>query len=412
MPDVDRLARAAQTALAFVQAQPGVIEAEVFVADNRSLVTRLNYTSHIPCNGVEEPKSTETYGIGLQASFESPDGVLLGFGSEPSDLSTAGVARALEKARGGAVERSGVPLAAQAGTGAGASSPTITIPPSSPSTTRSSWRPDGRCSREVSGGFLASSRLAELAASDEELRQTRPDPGRRRHHPAGVHGHRLERHARAADRRVDASHELRHRHDRDARCQGLRMVHGHAARRSHRRGGGGGGATGRRGHGRRARAQRGLHGDLRPPARDRSHDQPRRTVLPGGILLRFEHAVSGQARQAGRLSPALHLRRRRPARAHGLQGHHVRGTAHRAHRSDPGRRARGRAHLLVRRAASAPRSRDQGEARGGRSGGRRPPSSRAMDSVPAPAAAPSTRSPRPPPPTSWSKAPTRCRWRN
>ena len=64
MPGVDRLARAAHDGLAFVRAQPRVIEAEVFVADNRSLLTRLNYTSHIPCNGVEEPKSTETYGIG------------------------------------------------------------------------------------------------------------------------------------------------------------------------------------------------------------------------------------------------------------------------------------------------------------------------------------------------------------
>jgi PmbA protein len=89
MPDVDRLARAAHDGLAFVQAQPGVIEAEVFVADNRSLLTRLNYTSHIPCNGVEEPKSTETYGIGLQVSFESPDGVL--WVSAPSSaISTAG----------------------------------------------------------------------------------------------------------------------------------------------------------------------------------------------------------------------------------------------------------------------------------------------------------------------------------
>ena len=103
MPDVARLARAAREGLALVQAQAGVVEAEVFVADNRSLLTRLNYTSHIPCNGVEEPKSTETYGIGIQASFDSPDGVLVGFGSEFSDLSPAGVARALDKARRGAV---------------------------------------------------------------------------------------------------------------------------------------------------------------------------------------------------------------------------------------------------------------------------------------------------------------------
>jgi hypothetical protein len=30
---------------------------EVFAAANRSLLARLHYTSHIPCNGVEEPKT-------------------------------------------------------------------------------------------------------------------------------------------------------------------------------------------------------------------------------------------------------------------------------------------------------------------------------------------------------------------
>src|SRR5438093_13474587 len=103
MADVGRLARAAHDGLTFVQTQSGVIEAEVFAADNRTLLTRLNYTSHIPCNGVEEPKSAETYGIGIQVALDSPEGILLGFGSEPSDLSIAGVARALAKARQGAV---------------------------------------------------------------------------------------------------------------------------------------------------------------------------------------------------------------------------------------------------------------------------------------------------------------------
>src|SRR5262249_44643736 len=87
----------------YLAAQPGVREAEVFASSNRSLLARLNYTSHIACNGVEEPKSTETHGLGIQAVFESPDGPLLGFGSEPSDLSVHGVERALDKARRAAV---------------------------------------------------------------------------------------------------------------------------------------------------------------------------------------------------------------------------------------------------------------------------------------------------------------------
>ena len=99
------LERAVEEALALLAAEPGIREAEVFAAANRSLVTRLNYTSHIPCNGVEEPKSTEMSGLGLQVVFESESdgGPLVGFGSEPSDFGEAGVRRALDKAKRSAV---------------------------------------------------------------------------------------------------------------------------------------------------------------------------------------------------------------------------------------------------------------------------------------------------------------------
>ena len=102
---IAELKRAAEAALALVSAAAGIREAEVFAAANRSLLTRLNYTSHIPCNGVEEPKSTEMSGLGLQVVFESgaDAGPLIGFGSEPSDFGEAGVRRALDKARRSAV---------------------------------------------------------------------------------------------------------------------------------------------------------------------------------------------------------------------------------------------------------------------------------------------------------------------
>ena len=57
------LARAVREGLALAREAPGVREAEVFAAANGALLTRLNYTSHIPCNGVEEPKSTEAHGL-------------------------------------------------------------------------------------------------------------------------------------------------------------------------------------------------------------------------------------------------------------------------------------------------------------------------------------------------------------
>jgi len=98
------LARAVGEARARLSAVPGVREVEVFASSNRSLLTRLNYTSHIACNGVEEPKSTEMSGLGVQAVFDGSEGrPLLGFGSEPSDLSPQGALRALDKARRAAV---------------------------------------------------------------------------------------------------------------------------------------------------------------------------------------------------------------------------------------------------------------------------------------------------------------------
>ena len=85
----------------------------MFAAFNRSLLTRLNYTSHIPCNGVEEPKSTEMAGLGVQAVFDGPDGrPLIGFGSEPSDLTPDGCPAGAREGAAGRGARSGVPLAA------------------------------------------------------------------------------------------------------------------------------------------------------------------------------------------------------------------------------------------------------------------------------------------------------------
>src|SRR5262245_20210678 len=163
------LARAARAAFAYAQAQPGVREVEVFVAANASLLTRLCYTSHIPCNGVEEPKSTESRGIGIQAVFESPEGPLLGFGSEPADLGERGAERALAKARAAAVRDPEF----------------VSLPRPRPEPRTLFDYDDSRLMslddaslveagwKIVGGGlraFTASSRLAELAGGDQGLR--------------------------------------------------------------------------------------------------------------------------------------------------------------------------------------------------------------------------------------------------
>jgi len=97
------LGRTATEGLALIRAMEDVTEAEIFVAANATLVARIHFSSHIPCNGVEEPKSLESAGVGVQAVFRTPDGLRVGYGSEPNDLTPEGVRRAVAKARQAAV---------------------------------------------------------------------------------------------------------------------------------------------------------------------------------------------------------------------------------------------------------------------------------------------------------------------
>ena len=102
MQSISKLRAATADALEYVSAQPDV---EVFASADANLTVRLNYTSHIPSNGVEEPKSAESFGMGLRVVFRpGPDGERrTGFGSEPNDLSLEGARSALHKARARAV---------------------------------------------------------------------------------------------------------------------------------------------------------------------------------------------------------------------------------------------------------------------------------------------------------------------
>jgi PmbA protein len=170
MRTVDELARASVEALALVARQTDIREAEVFVSANSAVLTRLNYTSHIPCNGVEEPKSTESYGLGIQAVFDTPEGRRIGFGSEPSDLSLAGAERALVKARRAAVvDPEFVSLPSPVGasrTLADYHDPRL-MALDDAGLVEAGWKITGGALRT----FGASGRLAELAHDDEGLRR-------------------------------------------------------------------------------------------------------------------------------------------------------------------------------------------------------------------------------------------------
>jgi hypothetical protein len=168
MLPVTALATAARDGLALMQAAPDVREAEVFVAANGVLLARLNYTSHIPCNGVEEPKSTESHGIGAQVVFAGPDGITIGFGYEPGDITREGARRALDKARRAAVTDPDFTSLPRPGgetrTLADYHDPRL-MDVSDRALVEAGWK----VLRGALGTFAASSRLADLAASEGAL---------------------------------------------------------------------------------------------------------------------------------------------------------------------------------------------------------------------------------------------------
>jgi PmbA protein len=101
--EVKDLEQSVTEAISFLRTRAEVKSAVAFASANNRLWTRLNYTSHIPSNGVEEPKSTGDYGIGIQIVMDSPEGKKVGFGSEERDLSVEGAKLAFAKAKQGAV---------------------------------------------------------------------------------------------------------------------------------------------------------------------------------------------------------------------------------------------------------------------------------------------------------------------
>ena len=103
MKNLKELEQSVQEAIAFLKTQPEIKSALAFASANNRLLTRLNYTSHIPCNGLEEPKSTADHGIGIQIVMDGPDGKMTGYGSEARDLSLNGIKLALEKAKQGTI---------------------------------------------------------------------------------------------------------------------------------------------------------------------------------------------------------------------------------------------------------------------------------------------------------------------
>ena len=98
-----RLTKAVGEALAHLRSLPDVLEVEAYACRSARLTVRLNYTSHMPCHGVEESKSEEEAGVAVRALFQTPEGSRVGFGSASGPPTGAAWEEALARARQGAV---------------------------------------------------------------------------------------------------------------------------------------------------------------------------------------------------------------------------------------------------------------------------------------------------------------------
>lgn len=99
MITIEDLRRCVRDGLEYIKSQKDIKDAEIFASWNDHVTVRINYTSDIPCNGVQEPKNIEGYGLGILVVLDKPEGLKIGFGSDTGDLSPQGIKRALEKAK-------------------------------------------------------------------------------------------------------------------------------------------------------------------------------------------------------------------------------------------------------------------------------------------------------------------------
>jgi PmbA protein len=170
MLTVERLATAAREALAVARKARDVLDAEVYVSARSITLARLSYASHIPSNGVEEPKSSDASGIGIRAVFARDGGRAVGFASEPSGLDAHAARRALDKVRASAVvdpEFVSLPLLGPDAARLGDHHDPALLDLSDDALVTAGWTVLGGALR----AFRASSRLARLAESEDALRR-------------------------------------------------------------------------------------------------------------------------------------------------------------------------------------------------------------------------------------------------
>lgn len=106
MIDLKILKKISREGLEELKKEKGLIEGLVYVSATDRLIGRIVYMTHLPCSGLEEPKSTSDFGVTVEMWFEKNGKKLLGIGHEANDLSNDGIKRAIEKAKRDAVRDS------------------------------------------------------------------------------------------------------------------------------------------------------------------------------------------------------------------------------------------------------------------------------------------------------------------
>src|SRR3990170_4332362 len=99
MKKLSDLKRIVKKGLQLIKQERNLIEGVVYASSNHRTVGRICYTTYIPSNGLQEPKSDEDFGVSVEIWFKKGNKKLLGFGQEPNDLSLNAIKRALEKAK-------------------------------------------------------------------------------------------------------------------------------------------------------------------------------------------------------------------------------------------------------------------------------------------------------------------------
>ncbi|MCF6157104.1 MAG: TldD/PmbA family protein [wastewater metagenome] len=99
MITIEELRNCIHNGLDYIKQQKDVADAEIFASWNEHITVRMNYTSDIPCNGIHEPKSTQTSGIGLFVVFHTGKQTKVAYGSVSQNLTPKGISEAFQKAK-------------------------------------------------------------------------------------------------------------------------------------------------------------------------------------------------------------------------------------------------------------------------------------------------------------------------